>query len=141
MPLRSLVAAAAAALAIPLAAHAQPSRFQLTATIAPGQDAVLTIGTVPRGEFVFAVRAGSDDVKRLLVTQQRNGGRRFTVFRLPGGASSARCQGAAGTIGCTGITTPATPGGHTWTFHVVNQSRRPTFVTLTVVWRRVASAG
>jgi len=142
MPARLLLAAAAvAALALPLLAGGQPSRFQLTTTIAPGQDATLAVGAVPRGEFVFAVRAGSDGLKRLVVTQQRTGGRPFTVFRLPGDAAGARCQGAAGTIGCTGITTPATPGGRTWTFRVANRSRRPTLVTLTVVWRRVASAG
>src|SRR5262249_885277 len=141
MPARLLLAAAVAALALPLLAGGQPTRFQLRATIAPGQDATLAVGTVPRGEFVFAVPPGGHGLKRPLVTHRPPGGGPVTGFRLPGDAPKARCQGAAGTIGCTGITTPATPGGRTWTFRVSNRSRRPTLVTLTVVWRRVASAG
>jgi hypothetical protein len=66
---------------------------------------------------------------------------RFTVVGLPGAAASDDCQGAAGTLVCTGITTPVTPGGHSWNVRLRNGSNRPMTVTLTVVWKAVTSAG
>jgi hypothetical protein len=135
-----LTLGAAALLALPAVATSQPSTFRLATTVGAHRSAALTIGTVPRGEFSFRLRAGSDGVKRLVLTQQRNGGRRFTVLRVPGPQASA-CQGAAGSIYCTRITTPATPGGRRWTFRFANLSGRPMTLELVIGWRRVTSAG
>jgi hypothetical protein len=148
MRARFLTACAAAALAVPALAQAQtqdqaeaqPNRYRLEAKIPAGERAVLAIGRVPRGEFRFGLRASSDGEKRLLLTQQRNGGRRFTVLALPGSPPAGGCQGAAGSIFCTGITTPATPGGRTWTFRLSNRSNRQMSIALTIVWRKVAGA-
>lgn len=141
MHARFLAVCALAALALPALAQAQPSRFQLGTTIAPGQTAVLTIGKVPKGEFNFALRASSDGDKRLVVTQQRQGGTRFTVLGVPSVAANSACQGAAGSLYCSAITTPASPGGHTWSFRVTNRSGRPMSITLTITWKTVTSAG
>jgi hypothetical protein len=138
---RNLVALAAVAACAAPAAAATPSRFALDTTLAPGARAALTVGTVPQGEFAFRLRASSDGEKRVLVTQQRAGGRRFPVISLPGAGAEGVCQGAAGSIFCAGITTPAMPGGRSWTFTIVNRSTRPMSVTLSIAWRRVASAG
>ncbi len=56
-------------------------------------------------------------------------------------ACPTACLGAAGSLISTGMTTPATPGNRTWTFRLRNQSDRPLSITLTIVWRRIASAG
>ena len=141
MRVRWLMIAAAAAIAVPTAAAAQPSRFQLDVQVAPHRVAALTVGKVPQGEFAFALRAASDGEKRLRLTQQRNGGSPFTVLAAPSAQAASTCQGAAGSLICTGITTPATPGNRTWTFRLRNQSDRPMSITLTIVWRRIASAG
>jgi hypothetical protein len=135
-----IAAAVACAVALPALAQAQPSRFRLETTIAPGQRATLSVGTVPRGEFAFRLRASSDGEKRFTLTQKRAGRAAFTVLRVPGPMASA-CQGAAGSLFCSGITTPATPGGRTWTFRLRNGGDRPLGVTLTITHRRVASAG
>lgn len=141
MNVRLLAVCAVGALALPALAQAQPSRFRLETTIAPGQGAVLTIGKVPQGEFGFSLRASSDGDKRLVVTQQRDGGTRFTVLGVPSAAANSACEGAAGSLYCSGITTPAAPGGHTWSFRVRNRSGRPMSITLTIVWKKVTSAG
>ena len=138
---RLTIGAAAAALLLPAAALSQPATFTLSTTVGARQAAALTIGTVPRGEFSFALRAGSDGVKRLRLTQQRNGGPRFTVLRAPGPQTTSACQGAAGSLICTGITTPATPAGRRWTFRFANLSGRRMSLQLTIRWRRVTSAG
>jgi hypothetical protein len=132
------IGAAAALAALPAAGLAQPTTFSLSTKVGARQSAALTIGTVPRGEFAFNVHASSDGLKRLRLTQQRNGGRRFTVLRLPGPQVSA-CQGAAGSVFCSGITTPATPGGHRWTFRFSNLSGRPMSLQLRIRWRRVSA--
>lgn len=144
MRVRSLVACAVAALAVTAAAQAaptaHPSRYLLVTTVAPDGRASLTIGAVPKGEFAFYVRVSSDDEKAFRLTQKRNGGPRFTVLESPGATSDAACRGAAGTLDCTGITTPATPAGRRWTFVFTNASARPMHLRLTIRWRPVTSA-
>jgi len=141
MRIRLLAICAAAALAAPALAQAQPSRFQLVTTVAPGGRAALTIGTVPKGEFAFSLRAASDGTKDFRLTQQRNGGTRFTVLRAPGPIADDACQGAAGSLICSGITTPAAPGGRRWTFALTNSGDRPLSITLRIRWRPVPNAG
>ncbi len=125
MRIRFLALCAAAALAAPAVASAQPNRFKLVTTVAPGGRAALTIGTVPKGEFAFGVRVSSDGAKTFRLTQQRSGGTRFTVLKAPGPIADGACEGAAGSLICTGITTPATPGGRRWTFVFTNSGDRP----------------
>jgi hypothetical protein len=137
---RILALCAAGLLAAPAAALAQPSVVRVQSAVQPGATLTLSIGTVPRGEFAFRLRAGSDGLKKFTLTQQRNGGKRFTVLRVPG-RLAAGCQGAAGSIICEKLTTPATPGGRTWTFRLHNASSRPLSVDLRIAWRRVRSAG
>ena len=141
MRVRLPVACAALALLAPAVAQAQPSTFTLKTSVAAGSRAALTIGTVPQGEFAFNVRVSSDGAKTFKLTQQRNGGTRFTVIRAPGPIATDACQGAAGTLGCAGITTPATPGGKRWTFVFTNQSNRPMNLRLVIRWRPVTSSG
>jgi hypothetical protein len=141
MSVRFLAVCASAALALPALAQAQPSRFRLETTIAPGQSAVLTIGKVPRGEFGFSLRASSDGDKRLVLTQRRGDGTSFTVLGVPSPAADSVCEGAAGSLYCGMITTPASPGGHTWSFRLRNRSGRPMSIALTITWRKVTSAG
>jgi hypothetical protein len=130
-----------AALVQPAVAQAQPSRFRLETTIAPGQRAVLTIGKVPQGEFGFSLRASSDGDKRFVLTQRRDDGRSFTVLGAPSAAADSACEGAAGSLYCRNITTPASPGEHTWSFRFRNRSGRPMSITLAITWRKVRSAG
>jgi len=136
-----VVAAVAAALTVPALAQAQPNRHRVDTSLAPGKTLSLTFGTVPKGEFRFALRASSDGEKRLTLTQKRDNGTRFTVLALPSGPASDACEGAAGSVFCTGITTPATPAGHSWNFRLKNRSNRPMTIALTIVWRPVPSAG
>jgi hypothetical protein len=138
-PLVAGVALAAVA-AAGATAQAQPSRFTLSVNLDRGEAATLTIGPVPQGEFAFSLRASSDDQKLVRITQRRAGGRAFTVIDTAASPKGS-CQGAAGTIGCSGITTPATPGGRAWTFTVRSRGPRPTTVLLTITWRKVTSAG
>ena len=145
MRIRFLAVCAVAALAAPAAAQtapaAHPSLFQLRTSVAAGGRATLTIGTVPKGEFAFHVRVSSDGEKAFRLTQKRNGGARFTVIASPGATPDGTCSGAAGTLDCTGITTPATPAGRRWTFVFTNSSARPMSLGLTIRWKPVASAG
>lgn len=140
MRVRFLAACAAAALAAPALASAQPNRFEMVTTVAPGDRATMTIGTVPKGEFGFSLRAASDGAKAFRLTQKRNGGAAFTVVRSSGPTASA-CEGAAGSLICTGITTPATPAGRRWTFALTNSGDRPLAITLRITWRPVPNAG
>lgn len=141
MRVRTIVAAAvAAALAAPALAQAQPNRHHVDASVAPGKVLNLTFGTVPRGEFHFGLRVSSDGAKDFRLTQKRDNGTRFLVLGGPVTPQGA-CQGAAGSLFCTNITTPATPAGHSWNFRFRNRSNRPMNVALTVVWKRVTSAG
>lgn len=138
--MRMPILASAAALALmagAATAAAPPQRVALGVTLAPAKSAQLTVGPVARGEFLVFLKASSDGTKAFTLTQQRNGGTRFTVLRNGGPA----CEGAAGTLVCSGITTPATPAGHRWTFTLRNRSGRPIAFTLRVTWRPVASAG
>ena len=135
------LAGAALALLAPAAAQAQPSTFTLSTSVRAHHTATLTVGTVPQGEFAFGVRVSSDGAKNFRLTQQRNGGSRFTVLAAPSAVANGACQGAAGTLGCTGITTPATPGGRRWTFAFTNRSGRPMELRLVIRWRPVTSAG
>ena len=142
MRFRTIAAGAiAAALALPALAQAQPNRHQVGAVVPPGTSLNLTFGTVPKGQFAFGLKVSSDGPKTLRLSQKRDNGSRFTVLQLPGAAASDACQGAAGTLVCTGITTPVTPGGHTWNIRLRNGSNRPMTVVLTVVWKAVTSAG
>ena len=136
-----VVGALAAALAIPALAQGQPNRYQLVTTIPAGKTADLTVGTLPKGELAFGLRASSDGEKILRLTQKRDNGTRFTVLRIPSATAVSACQGAAGSVICSGITTPATPAGHRWNFRVRNGSNRPMSITLTIRWRPVSSAG
>ena len=144
MRVRFLAICATAALVVPAAAQtapARPNRYQVVTTVAPGGHTALTIGKVPKGEFAFALRASSDGEKAFTLTQQRAGGTRFTVLAAPGPIATDACEGAAGSLFCNGITTPATPGRRRWTFDFTNTSNRPQSITLTITWRAVASAG
>ncbi|MGD9696051.1 MAG: hypothetical protein AB7V42_10370 [Thermoleophilia bacterium] len=142
MRTRTLVACAAAgALALPALAQAQPSKFTLTTQVPANSATSLTVGTVPKGEFAFNVRVASDGDKNFVLTQKRSGGSAFTVLRAPGPMVEDACQGAAGSLICSGITTPATPAGRAWTFRFANRSDRPMSLTLKISWRKVASAG
>ena len=113
MRIRSIAAATvAAALAVPALAQAQPNRHQVGALVPAGSSLNLTFGTVPKGQFAFGLKVSSDGEKTLRLSQKRDNGSRFTVLQLPSGAAADACQGAAGTVVCTNITTPVTPGGH-----------------------------
>lgn len=135
------LACAALTLLAPAAAQAQPSTFGLSTSVRAHHTATLTIGTVPQGEFAFAVRVSSDGAKNFRLTQRRNGGSPFTVLESPGATPDGTCGGAAGTLDCTGISTPATPGGARWTFAFRNRSSRPMELRLVIRWRPVTSAG
>ena len=143
MRARTIAAAAiaAVALAAPALAQGQPNQHRLDVTVRPGEFASLTFGTVPQGEFRFRLRASSDGDKTLTLTQKRDTGTRFTVLKVPSATASGACQGAAGSLFCSGISTPATPAGHSWNFRVRNRSDRPMSITLTIRWRPVPSAG
>ena len=91
--------------------QAQPNRHRIDASFAPGKVLSLSFGTVPQGEFAFSLRAASDGDKRLILTQQRDTSpTSFRVLTLPSPQAAGACQGAAGSVVCRGITTPATPG-------------------------------
>ncbi len=137
----AVAAAAVAAVALPAIAQAQPNRFTFEMKLDPLERNTFTLGTFPRGEFAFRVRASSDGDKNFTITQQRNGGVKFPVLAVPSTAANGACEGAAGSLFCSGITTPVTPAGRTWTFRVRNRGDRPLLVTLTITWRRVVSAG
>jgi len=137
---RLLALGAAALLAAPALALAQPNRYEIETRVPAGERATLRIGTVPQGEFSFSIRVSSDGPKRFTLTQQRNGAAPFVVLRAPGPQASA-CQGAAGSLICTQIQTPATPAGRTWTFRFTNRSGRPMGLTMRITHRRVANAG
>jgi len=109
--------------------------------VRPHNGATLAIGAVPKGEFSFVIRVGSDSAKDFKLTQQRDGGARFTVFDSRATTPPGTCGAAAGTIQCSGITTPATPGGKHWIFNFRNRSSRPVQLKLTIRWRPVTSAG
>lgn len=138
---RSLALVALAAVAVPSAASAQPNTFTFEMTLDPLERNTFTLGTFSRGEFAFNVRASSDGAKDFTLTQQRNGGVKFPVLVAPGPIATDACEGAAGSLICSGITTPVTPKGKTWTFRMRNRGDRPLFVTLKITWRKVASAG
>ena len=142
MRFRTIAAGAlAAALALPALAQGQPNRHQVGALVPAGSSLNLTFGTVPKGQFAFGLKVSSDGPKTLRLSQKRDNGPRFTVLQLPSGAAADACQGAAGTFVCTNITTPVTPGGHSWNIRLRNSSNRPMNVVLTVVWKPVQSAG
>jgi hypothetical protein len=133
--------AVAALLAAPLAASGHPTRFQLETTLQPGERAALTIGKVPRGEFRFAIRAFSDGEKRFGLVQGRGTTPRFAVLNVPSPFADTACQDSAGSVLCTGISTPAPVAGATYTFRLKNKGDRPLEVNFVILWRRVASAG
>jgi hypothetical protein len=134
------VLVAASALALPASAAAKPNPYALELTLQPGQVATLTVGQVPRGEFAFRLRASSDGEKAIRIRQGRLGGQPFTVLDTAGGPAADACEGAAGTLVCRDITTPA-PRAATWAFAVRNRGDRPAAILLTITWRRVGSAG
>jgi hypothetical protein len=128
-------------LAMPAIASAQPTRYTVDARLAPGERVTLVVGKVPRGEFRFSLRASGDGEKRFGLTQQRGVAPRFAVLNYPSAFAAGACQGAAGSVVCRGISTPAPVAGSTYAFRLKNKGDRPLSVTLTVVWRPVASAG
>jgi hypothetical protein len=130
-----------AVLALPALAQAQPNTFTYQMTLDPLERNTFTLGTFPKGEFAFDIRASSDGAKDFTLTQQRNGGTKFLVLAAPGPVADGACEGAAGSLFCTGITTPVTPTGKTWTFRMRNRGDRPLSVTLKITWRKVPSAG
>jgi hypothetical protein len=136
------LAAIGLALAVPAAAGAQPNSYRLETTLVPGERAALRIGTLPQqGEFRFVLRASSDDEKRVTLMQRRiGGGTAFTVLDTAGETGEA-CEGAAGTLVCRNVSTPATPAGHTWRFVLRNGGPTDVLVTLTITFRRVPNAG
>lgn len=138
---RSLVFATLIAAAIPSVASAQPTTFTYEMTLDPLERNTFTLGTFPQGEFAFTVKVSSDGAKDFTLTQQRNGGAKVPVLVAPGPVATDACQGAVGTLVCSGITTPVTPKGKTWTFRMRNRGDRPLSVTLTIKWRKVANAG
>lgn len=138
---RTLALVTVAALTLPAVAQAQPNRFTYEMTLDPLERNTFTLGTFPKGEFAFDVRASSDGAKDFTLTQQRNGGTKFLVLASPGPVADGACEGAAGSLFCSGITTPVTPKGKTWTFRIRNRGDRPLSVTLKITWRKVGSAG
>lgn len=138
---RFLMTAMAAVLVAPIAAHAQPTRFQIETTLHPGERAALTVGKVPRGEFRFFLRASSDGEARFGLTQQRGVAPRFAVLNVPSAFAGSACQGAGGSVFCNGISTPAPVAGSTYTFRLKNKGDRPLKINLTIIWRRIAGAG
>ncbi len=139
--MRRFVVMAAAALAVPVVAAAQPTRYQVDVQLDPGERVALTIGKFPKGEFRFSLRASSDGEKRFGLTQQRGVAPRFAVLSYPSAFANGACEGAAGSVFCNGISTPAPIAGSTYTFRFKNKGNRPLSITLTIVWRRIASAG
>lgn len=139
--MKRFVVIAAALLAVPVVAAAQPSRYQVDAQLDPGERVALTVGKVPKGEFRFSLRASSDGEKRFGLTQQRGVAPRFAVLSYPSPFAVGACQGAAGSVFCNGISTPAPIAGSTYTFRLKNKGDRPLSITLTIVWRGIASAG
>ena len=136
-----VVAAVAAALAVPALAQAQPNRHQVGALRARRLVAQPDLRHGSEGAVRVRLKVSSDWPKTLRLSQKRDNGSRFTVLQLPSGAASDACQGAAGTFVCTNITTPVTPAGHSWNIRLRNSSNRPMNVVLTVVWKPVQSAG
>lgn len=137
---RRLVVATAAMLALAGIAQAQPTTFTFETNLDPLERGTFTLGTFPRGEFGFKLRASSDGDKNFTLTQQRTGGPKFAVLAAPGAIADTACQGAAGSLFCSGITTPATPAGATWTFRVRNRGDRPLSIILTITFRKVSGA-
>lgn len=103
--------------------------------LAPGKSASVSVATPARGEFSFRLNVSSDGEKKLRLTQQRKGGSAFTVMTLPGAPKGA-CQGAAGSVICANIQTPAPVKG-TYVFRFTNKSSRPMSVTLQVTFTKV----
>lgn len=141
MRIRSLTLTSIAVLALPAIAQAQPNKFTYSMTLDPLERNTFTLGTFPQGEFAFKVRASSDGDKNFTLTQQRNGGTKFAVLVVPSTFANGACEGAAGSLFCSGITTPVTPAGKTWTIRMRNRGDRPLSVTLTITWRKVPNAG
>lgn len=133
-PLRLTLGAVAAAClaATPGAAFTARLNGQV---IPPGKAATLTVSTPAPGEFAYWLKASSDGDKRLRVVQRR-GASAFTVMRMPGPVARDTCEGAAGSVVCSGFTTPA-PRRATYVIRVFNDSARPMKVSVRVTFRRV----
>jgi hypothetical protein len=143
MSLHALSVVGAGLLAVPATVTAQPTRFQLDTTLAPGQQTALTVGQVPRGLFVYSIRTSSDGEQRFGITQQRLGVFHHMVqpvLNVPSPLATTACQGAAGTLLCRGISKPAWIDMSTYTFRVRNKGNRPLRITLAVRWRPIAVA-
>lgn len=134
---RMLLGSIALAGTLAVTGSAAPSPTKVRLTLQPGQNIALTMERVPRGQFAFALRASSDGVKHFVLTQQRVGRTRFKVLD----ASSSACEGAAGTLYCTNVTTPAPAARAAYVFRVRNLGDGPLSVTLRVTWTKVTSAG
>jgi len=138
LSLRALSVVGAGLLAIPATVAAQPTRFQIDTTLAPGQQVALTVGQVPRGVFFFSVRASSDGEQRFGITQQRLGVYHHMVkpvLNVPSPLATTACLGAAGTLLCRGISKPAWIDRSTYAFRVRNNGDRPLRITLAIRWR------
>ncbi|MCB0881802.1 MAG: hypothetical protein KDC33_06240 [Thermoleophilia bacterium] len=103
--------------------------------IPPKRAATLTVTTPAAGQFAYWLRASSDGQKRLRLVQRR-GTSAFTVLRVPGSLAGEVCEGAAGSLYCTGFTAPA-PRRATYRIRVFNDASRPLTVTLRLTFTRV----
>ncbi len=134
--MKRVLSACALAVVAATGASAAPSPTKLEMTLQPGQRLVMTLGQVPKGEFAFSLRGSSDGVKNFVLSQQRIGSSRFKVID----SKTTPCDGAAGSLYCTGITTPAPVKLGAYIFRVRNLGNRPLSVTLKISWRKITSA-
>jgi hypothetical protein len=138
---RYFVAALAAAALVPSAASADPRRYSVETTLAPGERVTMTVGRVPFGQFTYAIRATGNGTRSFGVTQQRNQVRPFPVLNVPSPLATSACATTVTSTLCRGISTPAPVAGSTYTFRLKNKGAAPIRLILTVMWRPLASAG
>jgi len=132
---RTICSALAVAAVAAGTASAAPTPTQLEVVLQPGQRVAMTMSQVPKGEFLFFLKASSDGAKKFVLSQQRVGATRFKVLD---GASG--CDGAAGSLFCSNVTTPAPATTGSYIFRLTNLSGRPMAMTLKISWRKVTSA-
>ena len=109
--------------------------------VKPGK---LVSGVVKRdariGEFAFCIAVGRDGPKHVVIRLRRPGSKAFVVLDTtkPNGAT---CEGAAGTLYCSDITTPAVPTPGRFIITATNAGSRTAHVRVAVIWRRIYAAG
>lgn len=139
--MKALVGTALAAVVlIPSTALAAPNQFEIDTTNAAGDLSILTVSPVPKGEFSFNLRVSSDGPKLFRLVQWRIGAKSFTVIGGTTGIPISSCDAAAGTVVCSGITTPSPTLGK-YQFRVRNLSTQKQHIHLIVRWKSVTSAG